>query len=69
MDPIVRDTWTTRDFKLEGGEVLPALTLAYEAYGRLARDGRNAVLVTHGFTSSQHAAGGARAHDRRSGRP
>src|SRR3970282_117242 len=39
------------------GEVLPALTLAYEAYGRLAADGRNAVLVTHGFTSSQHAAG------------
>lgn len=29
----------------------------YETYGTLAPDGRNAVLVTHGFTSSHHAAG------------
>jgi homoserine O-acetyltransferase len=57
MDRIARKTWTTREFKLELGEVLPELTLAYETYGRLAPDGRNAVLVTHGFTSSQHAAG------------
>ena len=33
------------------------MSLAYETYGRLAPDGRNAILVTHGFTSSQHAAG------------
>jgi homoserine O-acetyltransferase len=57
VDRIARHTWTTRDFKLEVGEVLPELTLAYESYGRLAPGGRNAVLVTHGFTSSQHAAG------------
>jgi homoserine O-acetyltransferase len=57
MDALARDTWTTRDFRLESGELLPELTLAYERYGRLAADGRNAVLVTHGFTSSQHAAG------------
>ena len=57
MDRIAKNAWTTRDFKLEGGEILSELTLAYETYGRLAPDGRNAVLVTHGFTSSQHAAG------------
>jgi homoserine O-acetyltransferase/O-succinyltransferase len=57
MEPVVKRTWTTRDFRLEGGHVLPELTLAYETYGRLAADGRNAMLVTHGFTSSQHAAG------------
>jgi len=57
MEPVVKRTWTTRDFRLENGPVLPELTLAYEAYGRLAADGRNAILVTHGFTSSQHAAG------------
>ena len=57
MPSIVRDAWTTRDFRLESGEVLPELTLAYEHYGRLAADGRNAVLITHGFTSGQHAAG------------
>jgi homoserine O-acetyltransferase len=40
--------FTTRDFKLESGVVLPELTLAYETYGTLAPDGRNAVLATHG---------------------
>ena len=49
--------FTTKDFVLESGVVLPELTLAYETYGTLAPDGRNAVLVTHGFTSSHHAAG------------
>ncbi|MBS0244152.1 MAG: alpha/beta fold hydrolase, partial [Proteobacteria bacterium] len=45
------------DFKLSTGAVLPKLEIAYETYGRLAPDGRNAVLITHGFTSSHHAAG------------
>jgi homoserine O-acetyltransferase/O-succinyltransferase len=49
--------FTTRDFKLESGVVLPELTLAYETYGTLAPDGRNAVLRTHGYTGSHHAAG------------
>jgi homoserine O-acetyltransferase len=57
MESVVKHTWTTRDFRLESGQTLPELTLAYESYGRLAADGRNAILVTHGFTSSQHAAG------------
>ena len=46
-----------RDFRLQSGEVIPAVEIAYETYGRLAPDGRNAVLVTHGYTSSHHAAG------------
>jgi homoserine O-acetyltransferase len=33
------------------------MTIAYETYGKLAPDGRNAVLLTHGFTSSHHMAG------------
>ena len=33
------------------------MALAYETYGRLAPDGRNAIRVTHGFTSGQHMAG------------
>jgi homoserine O-acetyltransferase len=36
---------------------LPQATLAYETYGQLAGDGRNAILITHGYTSNQHAAG------------
>lgn len=34
-----------------GGE-LPEVTVAYTTRGQLAADGRNAILVTHGFTSA-----------------
>src|SRR6266540_3937500 len=44
-------------FKLESGQILPELTLAYETYGRLGPDGRNVILVTHGFTGNHRAAG------------
>ena len=46
-----------RDFRLENGSVLPQVKIAYETYGRLASNGRNGVLVTHGYTSDHHAAG------------
>jgi homoserine O-acetyltransferase/O-succinyltransferase len=46
-----------RDYRLQNGAVMPEASIAYETYGRLARDGRNAVLITHGYTSSHHAAG------------
>jgi homoserine O-acetyltransferase/O-succinyltransferase len=49
--------FNTRNFKLQSGAVLAEMTIAYETYGKLAPDGRNAVLLTHGFTSSQHMAG------------
>lgn len=42
---------TIRDFRLTGGAVLPEATIAYLTRGQLAADGRNAVLVTHGYTS------------------
>jgi homoserine O-acetyltransferase len=54
---VQRHTFTTRDFKLSSGTVMPEITIAYETYGTLAPDGRNAVLLTHGYTSSQHMAG------------
>src|SRR3989454_2668504 len=57
LEGVVSRTFTASSFKLESGRVLPELTLAYESYGRLAADGRNAILVTHGFTSNHHAAG------------
>ena len=50
-------SFSTRDFRLQSGEIIPELKLAYESYGALAPNGRNAILVTHGYTSSQHAAG------------
>jgi homoserine O-acetyltransferase/O-succinyltransferase len=46
-----------RGFRLLSGSVMPEAKIAYETYGRLAPDGRNAVLITHGYTSSHHAAG------------
>jgi len=57
LDRVLSRTFTVPAFKLESGVVLPELTLAYETYGRLGSDGRNAILVTHGFTSNHHAAG------------
>ena len=50
-------TFATKAFRLENGTVMPEITIAYETYGKLAADGRNAVLLTHGFTSSQQMAG------------
>src|SRR5579864_5511066 len=47
--------FSTRNFRLQNGEVLPELQLAYETYGALEASGRNAILITHGYTSSQHA--------------
>ena len=57
LDNVVSRLFTTKRFKLANNAELPDLTLAYETYGTLAPDGRNAVLLTHGYTSSHHAAG------------
>ena len=40
------------DFRLDKGGVLPVAELAYVHAGQLAPDGRNAVLMTHGYTST-----------------
>jgi homoserine O-acetyltransferase len=45
-------SFTIRDFRLQNGEVMPEAIVAYCTRGTLAPDGRNAVLVTHGYTSS-----------------
>jgi homoserine O-acetyltransferase len=52
-----------RNLKLENGQVLPEVTIAYESYGRLAPDGRNAILIAHGYTSHHYAAGRSRPSD------
>ncbi|MFO1024623.1 MAG: alpha/beta fold hydrolase [Acetobacteraceae bacterium] len=51
MSDVVRNRFTFSDFRLDSGEVLPSVTLSYVTRGGLAPDGRNAVLVTHGYTS------------------
>jgi homoserine O-acetyltransferase len=42
---------------LENGQKLGPITVVYETYGRLAVDGRNAILVLHGMGGTAHAAG------------
>lgn len=54
-----------RDFALASGETLPELEVAYECYGRLSPAADNAILVTHGLTTSHHAAGAITADRRR----
>ena len=40
-----------KDFRLQSGVVMPAVTIAYRTLGAIAPDRNNAVLVTHGNTS------------------
>jgi homoserine O-acetyltransferase/O-succinyltransferase len=62
--PLVeKQTIAIGDLALENGRQLANVSLAYETYGRLAPDGRNAILITHGYTSNQHAAGKYAASD------
>jgi homoserine O-acetyltransferase len=51
MTGITHANFTFHDFRTTEGEVLPEVTLAYVARGTLAADGRNAILITHGYTS------------------
>ena len=46
------------DLALRHGGVLRDARLAYVTHGTLAHDGRNAVLLTHGYTSSHLFADG-----------
>ena len=46
-----------QNFELKSGVVLTDLEIAYESYGEMAADKSNVILVTHGITSSHHAAG------------
>jgi homoserine O-acetyltransferase len=43
--------FTTRDFRLQSGDVLPEVTIAYRTMGELSQRRDNVVLVTHGNTS------------------
>jgi homoserine O-acetyltransferase len=49
------------DLALRHGGTLRDVRLAYVAHGALAADGRNAVLLTHGYTSSHRFADGGAA--------
>jgi homoserine O-acetyltransferase len=46
--------FTTRNFHLSSGVVMPEVTIAYRTLGTLSAARDNAVLVTHGNTSGPH---------------
>ena len=56
IGPVEDRFFTISDFRLQNGAVLAEARIAYETYGRLASDGRNAVLITHGYTGGHHQA-------------
>ena len=43
-------------FELEGGEILPGITVAYHTYGRLNADRSNVVWVCHALTANSDVA-------------
>lgn len=59
-DPVGRRRFLdVGDLPLESGVLLPDVRIAYETWGTLAPDGRNAVLVEHALTGDSHVTGPA----------
>lgn len=57
LHAVLDQVFTTRDFRLASGRILPELRIAYETYGKPDRDRANTVLLTHGYTSNHHMVG------------
>ena len=53
--------------RLDCGDSLPELTVAYETYGSLSPERDNAVYVCHALTGDAHVAGRHSADDRKPG--
>lgn len=57
MPLIDKQVFETHDFRTFGGETIPQVRVGWEAYGELNADRSNAILVTHHFSGTSHAAG------------
>ncbi|KEF42596.1 MAG: homoserine acetyltransferase [Cyanobium sp. CACIAM 14] len=60
-DPVGRrrfiELFNSQGLRLESGDLLGPITIAYESWGTLDAAGRNGVLLLHGFSGDSHAAG------------
>lgn len=56
--PLVeKKVFTTENFETWNGEVIPEVTIGWEAYGELNESRDNVILITHFFSGNSHAAG------------
>jgi homoserine O-acetyltransferase/O-succinyltransferase len=63
-EPLVEKlSFTLTDFQTRGGETVPEMRLGYETYGTLNEARDNAILITHFFSGTSHAAGRYAADD------
>jgi len=64
LDALVeKQSFTLTNFATQGGAVIPEMTLGYETYGTLNAAKDNAILITHFFSGTSHAAGKYAADD------
>ena len=55
------------ELKLDSGETIGPITIAYESYGQLNSEATNAVLITHALSGDAHVAGKHHEDDRKPG--
>ncbi len=60
---VEKQIFTTQNFTLFNGKVLPEVRVGWESYGKLNEAKDNAILITHYFTGTSHAAGKYRRND------
>lgn len=54
---VEKQEFSIQDFTTHNGKTIPLVKLGWEAYGTLNEDKSNAILITHYFSGTSHAAG------------
>lgn len=54
---VEKQIFEMESFTTQGGETIPNVTIGWEAYGELNEARDNAILITHFFSGTSHAAG------------
>lgn len=54
---VEKSVFRTRDVRTVAGATIPEVAIGWESYGRPNTDRSNAILVTHFFSATSHAAG------------